>query len=71
MMGELYQNNHHYKPNKLNFAVKWFEYDFGFLATKLFEKNAIDLLVMSSVAKDYERSNNCIFCIYNCVGGRI
>ena len=38
MMGELYQNNHHYKPNKLNFAVKWFEYDFGFLATKLLKK---------------------------------
>ena len=34
MMGELYQNNHHFKPNNINFAVKWFEYDFGYLATK-------------------------------------
>ena len=38
MMGELYQNNHHFKPNNINFAVKWFEYDFGFLATKFLKK---------------------------------
>ena len=34
MMGELYQNNHHFKPSNINFAVKWFEYDFGYLATR-------------------------------------
>ena len=38
MMGELYQNNHHYKPNNINFAVKWYEYDFGFLATRFLKK---------------------------------
>lgn len=38
MMGELYQNNHHYRPNNSNFAVKWFEYDFGYLATKCLKK---------------------------------
>ena len=38
MMGELYQNNHHYKPNNINFAVKWFEYDFGYLATRFLRK---------------------------------
>ena len=27
MMGELYQNNHHKLPNRLNFGVKWFEFD--------------------------------------------
>jgi stearoyl-CoA desaturase (delta-9 desaturase) len=27
MMGELYQNNHHKLPNRVNFGVKWFEFD--------------------------------------------
>ena len=27
MMGELYQNNHHKFPNRLNFAFRWFEFD--------------------------------------------
>jgi len=27
MMGELYQNNHHHFPNRLNFAYRWFEID--------------------------------------------
>lgn len=27
MMGELYQNNHHQAPNRLNFAARWFELD--------------------------------------------
>ena len=27
MMGELFQNNHHKLPNRLNFAAKWFEFD--------------------------------------------
>ena len=27
MMGELYQNNHHKFPNRLNFAFRWFELD--------------------------------------------
>jgi stearoyl-CoA desaturase (delta-9 desaturase) len=27
MMGELYQNNHHRYPNRLHFAVRWFEMD--------------------------------------------
>jgi len=27
MMGELFQNNHHHHPLKINFAVKWFELD--------------------------------------------
>ena len=38
MMGELYQNNHHKKPNNINFAKKWFEVDFGFWATKILKK---------------------------------
>jgi stearoyl-CoA desaturase (delta-9 desaturase) len=27
MMGELFQNNHHQKPNDVNFAKRWFEFD--------------------------------------------
>jgi len=27
MMGELFQNNHHKKPNDVNFAKRWFELD--------------------------------------------
>jgi stearoyl-CoA desaturase (delta-9 desaturase) len=27
MMGELFQNNHHKKPNDANFAKRWFEFD--------------------------------------------
>jgi stearoyl-CoA desaturase (delta-9 desaturase) len=27
MMGELFQNNHHKLPNRVNFATKWFEFD--------------------------------------------
>ncbi len=27
MLGELFQNNHHKLPNRVNFAVKWFELD--------------------------------------------
>ncbi len=38
MMGELYQNNHHMRPNNLNFAFRWFELDLGYLATSVFKK---------------------------------
>lgn len=27
MLGELFQNNHHKRPNSANFASKWFEFD--------------------------------------------
>lgn len=35
MMGELYQNNHHKFPNRMNFAYRWFELDPGYLISKL------------------------------------
>jgi stearoyl-CoA desaturase (delta-9 desaturase) len=38
MMGELYQNNHHKMPNNLNFAVKWFELDLGYIMTTILKK---------------------------------
>jgi len=27
MLGELFQNNHHKRPNSVNFASRWFEFD--------------------------------------------
>ena len=27
MLGELFQNNHHKRPNSANFAARWFEFD--------------------------------------------
>ena len=38
MMGELYQNNHHKRPNNPNFAWRWFEFDFGYWATLTLKK---------------------------------
>ena len=38
MMGELFQNNHHWKPNSINFSYKWFEIDPGFVITKFLNK---------------------------------
>ena len=38
MMGELYQNNHHRRPNNMNFAVRWFEIDLGYIATSFLKK---------------------------------
>lgn len=38
MMGELFQNNHHSKPNDLNFSRRWFEIDPGYIFSKLLSK---------------------------------
>ena len=38
MMGELFQNNHHWKPKSINFSSRWFEIDPGFLFTKILNK---------------------------------
>jgi stearoyl-CoA desaturase (delta-9 desaturase) len=35
MMGELFQNNHHKLPNRVNFGVKWFEFDPTYPVIKL------------------------------------
>ena len=45
MMGELYQNNHHKRPNQTNFAYKWFEFDFGYIIMKLFHKLRIITII--------------------------
>ncbi|HVS91125.1 MAG TPA: acyl-CoA desaturase [Mucilaginibacter sp.] len=35
MMGELFQNNHHRRPNNANFARRWFEFDPTYPVMKL------------------------------------
>lgn len=35
MLGELFQNNHHKKPNSVNFASRWFEFDPSYPIIKL------------------------------------
>ena len=41
MMGELFQNNHHYAKNNANFARRWFEFDTTFLIMKVLHKFTI------------------------------
>ncbi len=38
MMGELFQNNHHYHMHNPNFARKWFEFDMTYLVMRLFNR---------------------------------
>ena len=38
MMGELFQNNHHSKPTKIDFSKRWFEIDPGYFLTKILSK---------------------------------
>lgn len=56
MMGELYQNNHHKNPNRMNFAVRWFELDPGFLLSKCLSFLRIIKPVEVAVKKNRENS---------------
>ncbi|SEJ23348.1 stearoyl-CoA desaturase (delta-9 desaturase) [Dyadobacter sp. SG02] len=38
MMGELFQNNHHKRPNSINFGSKWFEVDPTYPVIKLLNR---------------------------------
>jgi stearoyl-CoA desaturase (delta-9 desaturase) len=38
MLGELFQNNHHKKPNDVNFAQKWYEFDPSYPIIKIMHK---------------------------------
>jgi stearoyl-CoA desaturase (delta-9 desaturase) len=37
-LGELYQNNHHHAAGRLNFAVRWFEFDPTYAALRVFAR---------------------------------
>jgi stearoyl-CoA desaturase (delta-9 desaturase) len=39
--GEGYHNNHHQHPSNANYAVKWFEIDFGYCMVRLLNKLGI------------------------------
>ena len=41
MLGELFQNNHHRLPKRLDFAAKWFEIDPSYPVIKLLEKSGV------------------------------
>jgi stearoyl-CoA desaturase (delta-9 desaturase) len=41
LMGELFQNNHHFKGRDPNFAKKWFEFDGTYLVMKVLDKMRI------------------------------
>ena len=38
MLGELFQNNHHKRPNSINFGQKWYEFDPTYPIIKLLDK---------------------------------
>jgi stearoyl-CoA desaturase (delta-9 desaturase) len=47
--GEGYQNNHHRFPRSAKFSMKWFEFDLGFLVTKILA--AVGIVEILNVAK--------------------
>jgi len=48
--GELFQNNHHMFPKKVNFAVKWFEFDPTFQVIRILSVFGIVKLKPATVA---------------------
>lgn len=49
MMGELFQNNHHKLPNRVNFGAKWFEFDPTYPVIKLLSWTKIITMKESKV----------------------
>ncbi len=45
MMGELFQNNHHFKKYDPNFAKKWYEFDTTFIVMKVLHRLKIIRLI--------------------------
>lgn len=45
LMGELFQNNHHYQKDNANFARKWFEFDTTYLIIRILNRVKIIKLV--------------------------
>jgi stearoyl-CoA desaturase (Delta-9 desaturase) len=53
--GEGYQNNHHRFPRSAKFSMRWFEFDLGYLVTKLLA--ALGIVEILHVAK-YDQSSD-------------
>ncbi len=49
LMGELFQNNHHYAKNDANFAKKWFEFDLTYFVMRVF--NVIGIIKLKPYIK--------------------
>ena len=55
LLGELYQNNHHQNGKRLNFARRWFEVDFTYLATRMLAFAGIVRLKNLSIKRNHGR----------------
>jgi len=54
MMGELFQNNHHKRPNAANFGAKWFEFDPTYPMIKLLSGLNIIKMRPAKVTAEFE-----------------
>ena len=55
MMGELFQNNHHKRPNSANFGAKWFEMDPTYPVIRVLEKlRIIRMRPTKGVSEEFE-----------------
>ncbi|RXK83083.1 fatty acid desaturase [Filimonas effusa] len=55
LMGELFQNNHHYEKNSANFAMKWFEFDTTYLIMRVLNKVRIIKLIPLEIKNQQSR----------------
>ncbi|TAE30193.1 MAG: acyl-CoA desaturase [Cytophagales bacterium] len=59
MMGELFQNNHHKRPNSANFGAKWFEMDPTFPVIKALEKlRIIKMRPVKGASSEFETGHD-------------
>lgn len=56
LMGELFQNNHHYDKENANFARRWYEFDTTYLIMRVMNKVGIIHLVPAHSHADVEPS---------------
>ena len=52
LMGELFQNNHHYAKDDANFAKKWFEFDLTYLVMRGMNTIGIIQIIKYPAAKE-------------------
>jgi stearoyl-CoA desaturase (delta-9 desaturase) len=55
--GEGYQNNHHRFPRSAKFSMKWFEFDLGFLVTRILAAvGAVEILNVAKLGQKTDES---------------